>query len=1276
MEPYKITIHDLIHSTKRVVVFVGKVPANIRTELNKLEKNYALESKLLKKHYGAAWKKVLGINIITKSGGDNMDIEQFEALLAMPTETKLEGKALSLTFSEVEIFDFDKISEVKEKIYAATNILPFKQHLWVGSEVLAYKVLADIPINIDIKTHMELSTKIDNIPVNMQWYEASKSVKIEAYDEFKIISQYNSFSIDMVDLDSLLISNYKETEIIYYGFVSIFFPMIANHDVFVMWLKKNMHDLPLLNTDISALKQKLKIEASLINQMWDVPAKFQHQILAAITNSIITVNGSTKISIRNIFDKVRLSKLVYQCKVCLLYNGRILEFHKQIDDSPKIEEKIPFNSIMFKVRGDGKEHFDVIIFNNSTIVVKATWQEDYYFGFDEIFEIVHETTRDLFKQINEMNEFVFGPSNNRLPRFAKDTVRFSEIDICLFWKRPFSANDYNVFTSVLREFAQGGIIDPTDATYTEFSFRKGMFQFDPRRIEKMITLQNYYEHLTNGIVSQKWHTLFGKMRRTTIYQRFSDLKILVTGVREQEYVYLHKIIGLIMWIANTKLKTTKIQEPKGSIDEILQSRQRKALAELKERDPELYSSKRSDVKIPYSKICQKPFQPLILSEAELSKLKPQQKSRVINYFNFTTHKDAFYYCPSKKYPWIKFLVHRHPKGYCIPCCKKTQQDEGSKSDVHSDCIKNHVYTEEKMTTTEGSRYITSYGKPIDSGRLCHLPEGGLTKLLIGNIKLQQKMSVRCSSSNESSFYVMGISQNHPSRNNVGMMYCIADALNMPHNQFLEEVSLLAAKNTKKLKHTSLSTLNVADTAGIVNTVQSMHIDMDWNETFADLAFLFFDLYVMVLDDSGDGRLTIKIPSEITDMNRLIPPGYQTLIVIHNYANSTYYPVYEIMTDEYFRLGTIRQKTFANDNIIIKKFMKIMEQSLQIVSIGGMTVYDNFNLELAEKFFKITELYVNRSGSAYMFANEKGILFPIHDSSIKGSILKINIEPPKVYPKYSHVAAYLKAYNKWVYHMSRKVHNQTIYPVLEPELIITVKGNPIGFVANGLHFYCSKMAPLKLPTKEILYDPRDINETLSKNLPPVDDWRTLNSDAITRDVYLYRLFIVEVYYYFMKKKNVQIRGKLKKLVAQTNFSRSLDEFYKALDEIGDKKTIFDMAQSLGDQTKMLEAIDSTHFSFDEKELNDLKNEDQKTIQTLLKQKIKHLFKITTTKTEKIGNFLIPNTLELTKTQFEEFVEHLSYMLSSPTLQNNIFQWITTDNVINMLDFEYHPGEVIF
>jgi hypothetical protein len=184
------------------------------------------------------------------------------------------------------------------------------------------------------------------------------------------------------------------------------------------------------------------------------------------------------------------------------------------------------------------------------------------------------------------------------------------------------------------------------------------------------------------------------------------------------------------------------------------------LKKMQEYDPELYDLARHGSKKLYSTICQNPRQPIVYTADEVAKLPRKELDKLTEYWNFTLNTPAYYGCPSARHPHLSFIVGKHPKHYCMPCCNKRpvaapeppakdkprhgherargrppKQDAaaaavGKKAMITAECLRTHKFIESELDDMSAlSRHVISYGKDVTPERLSRPPGGAFGEMM-------------------------------------------------------------------------------------------------------------------------------------------------------------------------------------------------------------------------------------------------------------------------------------------------------------------------------------------------------------------------------------------------------------------------------------------------------------------------------------------------------------------------------------------------------------------
>ena len=505
-------------------------------------------------------------------------------------------------------------------------------------------------------------------------------------------------------------------------------------------------------------------------------------IKVSIRNSTLTIDKSksfvrgrieyftqmTRIDVRNLLYEVEISDTIPLVRAKIVHEGNPMEVTKKRstkakgfmkpgeEDIQRIYEsikgsirlvyyntamivvKIP-NKILDKYKISYEDNFSkymvLTIFDNGKYNVKSIWEENTELTFQNIFHMTKETIDPVISYLNNLGNNVFS-GIGRLSFVEKSNSEFTDLTVNIFWKKAITKGLFDKVKELFQNDIRSGIIKKSD-TPDEYGtvhllFTKGITEFDLSSIEKAKP-GNYYQYLSDGKFKQKWSNVFENGREISINHRTTDLKIEAHGMKEKEFTIFYTYVISKLYQLEFE-KDTKVTEDESDKTKV-KRKGTQALKLLKSKDPEAFDFKKYGSPLVYSRICQKKLQPIPYSEQELMKLPAKEKEKAVKYWNFTTQEPMWYICPNVKFPYLSFIPKQHPKGYCLPCCKKTPAFEYSsdkkvptkKSEVYNVCMKEHVYLEGKDAESDNedefiSRYIMNYGKPVELGRIGRLPD--------------------------------------------------------------------------------------------------------------------------------------------------------------------------------------------------------------------------------------------------------------------------------------------------------------------------------------------------------------------------------------------------------------------------------------------------------------------------------------------------------------------------------------------------------------------------
>lgn len=1228
------------------------------------------------------------------------------AAKAVPETTEIEYNYDMVLFPE------DKVSELKYKINRFMGISIFRQHLWYSVRNHRFPMKYTFfqgtsAISVDMyKSVITRQNGLENIlsmPVDMYLYKNKDTLKIEAYDNFVLLGNLYAKSgiteYHLVDLETFVeparseLGKLNKTDkyqisILYYSFILKYYPQLDMAAFSEYIDDKNINSsYPTLCPTIDELKNYIDRQQVMIGKLYELYETNQNRInriqsvlFKSLTETTLKVSSNYKgkiVNLRLLFDVFELSPAIDALRLYDVYEGKHILLDKYITGHKKSTEKLIPGVLYFRIviREHPYQKLNMFLYPNGAYAIKGTWGEDQNYEFNDINAIVQRHVSPIIKNINDMSSKVmYHGTNIKLPSIERGNVKFIDIAISIFWKKILTSDEFKQLKNVLDRFTASRIIveKQLDRSTLTYYFKKGMFEFDPKRIEKSSPLDNYYSYLFNSDIRQKWFLLFENIRVMNISHRFSDIKMDISGIKEEEYyIFIRYIVLLISEYLYFRKDAPETES---------RSRITKPLSNLKEQDPHLYNFKKIyDSEIVYSKICQKPYQPLLMTQGQFDNLDKSERENVIKYWNFTTQSPAYYKCPNPKYPYVRFIVGKHPMGYCIPCCKITAPPK-DKDDKHrriyDTCMETHKY-EKGDVERSTSRYIMSYGKPIDIGRLSHLPETSLEPLFY-ETKIEDTEAETEEEIIGVKYYLYGVPQSHPNQSKIGYIYSLSHAMGVN----LESLMTLVIQKLEEHKHNfqmllSGSILNwFRNSEELKDAIRSIFLTKQfikqdfsqWNELFMDIALQYLEVYTVVFEDK-ETIIQLQIPNFVENFVDLQYPNHRHLFVLHNLSTDNWNPIYIIHKDLYFRAGIIDRKLFNFQSDVIQLIMDILKIKFKDEIVTKLLTFDVLKrfLDSGSAKWQIEKLLIARDNLCYGVIISNVGFVPLHLSHFKyASTLDVSfesrdIEPPKI----DALKSFITKYNAFVVTqshkagfvkidvpLSRPMHERVepIYPILTfDRWLVNEKMKCVAFVSNGLNFYIQpldihKALAINSSSKfqKINYDPAEVNRLLEKRAEPIEDSRIKLINQALYSKYTYQLLVLEFIQMFNRQRNLKIRESLKKLFLKTNFkSLNTTEFFEKLREIimrGFDSTnamlltdleklkvqVIEFMTTGESSKKLMQIVDAEYYNFDKIVLERIKQLPKQEIRTQLQKLASQI--VQSGDVSNIKDFQFPNILQ--------------------------------------------------
>ena len=449
---------------------------------------------------------------------------------------------------------------------------------------------------------------------------------------------------------------------------------------------------------------------------------------------------------------------------------------------------------------------------------------------------------------------------------------------------------------------------------------------------------------------------------------------------------------------------------------------KKKLSALKEMDPEAYDFRRNDNQMVYSRLCQHKDQPIMYSMEEYNKMTANEKKKLFEYWNFTKNEKAYFNCPDMRKPYISFIVNKHPRDYCLICCKITPSDplivknkNIKKTQIFNACKEEHYYTGNKIVRQK-SKYIMTYGKDIDPGRISHLPDETIAPLFKDTLYdyslNNEDPNINFELCNTKSYYLYGIQQNIGVISNVGGLLAIAHAMDIPYVDLIQ----MCLVHLKKFGFDILLQGGLTDyfenVNDLITTIKRLFIDTNvkiethyfdkWNELFMDMVKLYFQTVILLFEDVGHDNVDFIIPPNIKRSEEMIPrdpsrldrgssvkggsttkdetrsnlegSGFKFIILLKK--NLNYYPIYIIEPEKFFKNDSIERRIFYYNDGAITKIVNMIEYSLD----KEEKVHRSIDLNIIQDFVKKNNKYLFHKQFINTHNLIYGVLLEYHNPS--------------------------------------------------------------------------------------------------------------------------------------------------------------------------------------------------------------------------------------------------------------------------------------------------------
>lgn len=1254
--------------------------------------------------------------IPNKKHGGEIELEMHEDFGSLdinkkPAQTSQKVESTKKLAHPVTFYAEDTIVDLKNKIYLSSGIPPVRQHLFYKLNnqnfAIGYRIITNVYVSVNIED--AAPDYVDNIPINNVIYNERDILYVEAFENFRILGDLPCRRVYVVDANdffgdklavSKLIENESIADLIYWGFVVLFFPQMTP-TVFQEYIKNEealKTHYPLLYPNYDNIKKQYTAEKKIMDAVSN-----RTKLNISIEEAHLQIESNSVINLRNLFDYMSCQEPITYIKLQLVHNFNKIMLLKRRYGATVRRETLGDNSLLVNLHFTEADNieFTLIVRQAGGYKVRTTWREDQRLTFAEVVKITAKHINPYIAYINSLPNV----ASHKLSSISERTAHFSCLNIGIYWEKILNKEKFDKLVHTFNQFIEAKFAVPkeTKGNILTYIWKKGIYRFDHTLIDKITTLSNQYQYLSDSAVRMKWEGLYAKNRPFEIHHRFVDVKFLINNIKEEEFRYLYAYLNTFISMLPAMSTTQELRKTENN------------LKKLKEQDPILYDWKTKNNTV-YSRICQKSHQPISYNEEEfklrVKSMSAEERENMVKYWNITTQKPAWYECPNKKYKYLGFMTDTHPQGYCVPCCKKLPTAHRS---VFKSCIEHHKLVEEVEQTS--SRYVMTYGtRSIDVGRISRLPENTLEPLFHDTYSTHFVVDEECKK--QLDYYIYGVPQHAASVSNVGLLFCIMDALGLEFNK-LVETAIHVLKDNENMFFRLLSgevLQYYASTRLLVDDMLRVFVGggasefSRWNELFHDI-FLMYGLRIIHFIDTGNEAVDLLTPPLLDSSSEYI--NAQNLMVIER--QSEFYPIYYIDKVDYYREKLIEKKIFDPQDKAMLAVAQLVEHS-----DAELSVFRHYDIDIIRDFcanssYSIVRKYLNIRDICYGLLIQKvdtanrrlpAVYIPIQEIYQKIDKICICYEPFKR-NKWNLPAGALLAFVAEINQFAEKKRNK-IYSV-RPEQWNVYRNKIIGFMSNNKLYRINDIpANTHIPGEDstprhsIFFDPDEINEIIFHHQH--SELEVPNLARALYNHYVYDLILLELMSLIRDDRNTRVRkllGKQLQNINTSNYDARLQNI-RAMPEVSQtdySRLMLIITESIQQKSKitLAERLENTSFEFDQCIINNILkhrpnvSKMRAMIQQLLRRVVVVVARLPNIQ---FRNLLAPcsdtnsefageltsickgKKLIITNKKFQECTDLLLNDLSIDTRRNYLFTNIYIRSHINYYRFINRPGEEIY
>lgn len=1095
----------------------------------------------------------------------------------------------------IAVYPEDTIYDLKLKIYAATEIDFYRQHIfyYINGEGPAtpYQFNVDnVPLYINYKDLYKKENTLCNIYIDSFLEQRRDGIQIKAMDTFislQITEGVRVNGVYFIDLYSVLVPlNYPNRpqdnlsqilkdkynfDILYYGAIIKYWPHLSM-DILNTALtypeKMGMHLL--LSYNLKKIKERFELEKIIANLAINYDFNPNISIISA-TVHIFSKSAKVRCLIRNIFDWIETDQTIlmlnakFDIESALLsesgmslvsINERQGEFisitglkRYITSKNPKYNEitqwflnnRVESNTVMLAImRKDAIRlpFIYLILYSNGEYKITGEWEEDDKVNFNKIIEELSTITKPIIQKINSMGVAAFPSGGEYYIINNKSDAVLRYITGTILYPRYFSDAMFNTLKKKIKLLENANIIKIKNIQNPDtisFLFVKGIIAYNLKLADRA-----EYANKKGDFLNQ-----YAYLYNNIVFHRWT------TSFSGRLVKIYHRATDIKIEITNAdninEFNLIKryiysyidyIYNNYKNVEKNETTSPKKKLKKLQENDPNLFDLKKysANNKV-YSVLCQSDRQPFSYTESEIKSFSDAKKKKLIKYWNFTQSVPAYYECPHSKFPHLSFKPNQHPMGYCIPCCNMAKPPHNSKTaKMYEHCLlhkKGDVIKAEDI-----SKHILSYGKYINVGRISEISKEIRDELFLDKLDKNNML------------YLVGVEQFLPSVNDAGftysIIYLIKDKKQTMDAKIKELVSYVRDMKTNFYQlgnGTGMLYKSSDDLADDILNIfiykkeitamveKSGQIVSSWRLILIDLIKIIYNINIIIFTEEESSGLF-----SIECCGDFI---FNNLIFILN-NNNGFYPIISTNIKLFIKHLSNFQPTedictrqFNKDDKIYTTVKNIFTNNDNNLSIAPLLEIEN--ALLSEKMYKITALVINLRNFCY------GVLISDKKNN-EEFYFPINYSYYTFMDKYKIV--YDPIVEKYIPNLATVGNfiKKLKLDILPEYNIINNNNVYIGFKSQNIcYLFKEQNTPINTNIPNIIfpYSTLDINNEILKYIKNGNKTNTIidtYKSALVRNR-LYKYFIAEFSSILMNDKNIEFRKTLISILSETKFDSS-------------------------------------------------------------------------------------------------------------------------------------------